>query len=116
MKCLTKLVATTVIAIAIPVSCFGGAVERKPSQGDKIRILITQANHEKEALLRELRKPEQFRPKSKIGRMLLAAKLAESEQPGWEKFILDTLPSSDSEMEAFLEFTSAPENKGFEPL
>ncbi len=48
--------------------------------------------------------------------MLLATKAAQAKQKGWERTILDTLPSSDLEMEAFLRFTIEPQNKSFEPL
>jgi hypothetical protein len=60
-------------------------------------------------------KPQQL-PKSRIGLMLRAARDAQLNTPGWSSEILASLPSSDLEMEAFLEFTVGHGNEEFQPF
>jgi hypothetical protein len=82
-----------------------------------IRALVAQADSEKASLRQMLNEtPTTQIPKSRIGLMLHAARDAQLNAPGWSKEILASLPTSDLEMEAFLEFTLDRGNKEFEPL
>jgi hypothetical protein len=85
-------------------------------QAQVIRALVVQAESEKDLLVRMIEKEPQQLPKSRIGVMLHAAKDAQFGAPDWSNEILASLPSSDLEMEAFLEFTIGRGNEKFEPF
>ena len=78
--------------------------------------LVSEANKEREALISAVDQGKQYAPKSQIGIMLLCAKSADIGTEGWEDRLLKTLPKSDEQMEAFLEFTNAPQNAKLKPL
>jgi hypothetical protein len=83
---------------------------------DTVRSLVTRANEERSLLIDAIKEGKQYAPQSQIGKMLLCAEAAEIGSAGWKEHLLNTLPTSDIQMEAFLEFTHLPENSELEPL
>ena len=114
--CISTLLCLAVPALVCQSTSSTGEGSRA-HQAQVIRALVAQAGAEKD-LLREMieKSPTQRPPKSRIGLMLHAARDAQLNIPGWCKEILASLPNSDLEMEAFLEFTLDPSNKEFEPF
>jgi hypothetical protein len=78
-----------------------------------IITLVAQAESERGLLDRIINGESRQYPKSRIGTMLHAAKSAMQNAPDWSQAILNSLPTSDVEMEAFLEFTTRHEE--FQP-
>jgi hypothetical protein len=83
---------------------------------DTVRSLVTRANEERSLLIDAIKEGKQYAPQSQIGKMLLCAEAAEIGSAGWKEHLLNTLPTSDIQMEAFLEFTHLSENSELEPL
>jgi len=86
------------------------------NQVQAIRAQVKSANSERQLLTQLIERRPSTLPKSQIGRMLNAAMDAKRNIPGWQDEMIATLPSSDLEMEAFLEFTLESGNEQFRPL
>lgn len=110
LACLLNLTASTLFCQAQP------GMNSHAHQVQVIQGLVAQANSERDLLVQTIQTTPQRVPKSRIGHMLYAARDAQLNISGWSDEVLASLPSSDLEMEAFLEFTSGPGNERFQPF
>lgn len=96
-----------------------GLSAQKKAHANEVRLvrsLVTEAHSERNVLAQMIETEPQQLPKSRIGLMLHAVRDAQLNKPDWSSEIIASLPSSDLEMEAFLEFTVGHGNEQFQPF
>ncbi len=118
MRTCLKSILSTILALLILSSkpVFSLTTDSHANQVKTIKSLVSEADSEKDVLVAMTNGCCSPLPKSKIGKWLHFAVDPRLSSDALRNELLETVPSSDLEMEAFLEFTLNPGNEQFRPL